>query len=146
MVLDRPLQRDGGAHRARTEEVVAAPLAVGVPVFTGLLAGHGGVSDSRKSVELRQNTDNRPTAPEGGDEGGWHSRHTSLHREALGLQQVGQEVSRLILQECNLGEVPEGHGHPVDLRCQCFDVGEGGLLLGRELLCRQRWRDRKKHA
>ena len=87
------------------------------PVVTSLLSPGCHVSAARRlrkagqRIVLRQQANDRPTAAEGGGEGGGDAAYAVLHLKALSLQHLDEQGGGLYLLHGQLGIVPDGVRH-----------------------------------
>jgi hypothetical protein len=89
--LHRAFQCNRRPHRAGTEEVVPASVAVWVAIRTRLMARYRVVSDLGQRVVLGEYTDDGTPGAPLGDEGRRHSRHAAPHRKAGVVENIREE-------------------------------------------------------
>ena len=123
------LQADGGGHGPRAQQIVATAVAAAA---LHQLVVRGAARRLRKAgqrIVLRQQANDRPTAAEGGGEGGGDAAYAVLHLKALSLQHLDEQGGGLYLLHGQLGIVPDGVRH---LCHQFFLLVNGGQ---RRLFC-----------
>ena len=128
MLVHHALDGDGGGHRGRAEEVVAAAVPVGMVVLTGSASGLDRVADVGQRIVLGEHAQDGAPRPPGCDESGGHARDAALDGEAFFFEDIGEMGGGLMLLQRDLGELPEPHGNSGDEIFQRGGVGQGGRL------------------
>ena len=105
------LQADGGGHGPRAQQIVAAAVAAAALHQFVVRGAARRLRKAGQRIVLRQQANDRPTAAEGGGEGGGDAAYALLHLKALSLQHLDEQGGGLYLLHGQLGIVPDGVRH-----------------------------------